>query len=214
MTVFPMISRYFASLPRVCAKSLFAIAALAALGVSGATPARAGAYDGTWTTVFATSRGNCSLGLQRAVPGERQPGLLGRRWPGLRLGRPRRQRRRGGLESAPRMHLAAAGWSAIPATAAGAASSPATAAAAPGRRRAANAPDPKRENGPSAGRFLLSGFAGPARISAAPAPSPPGVLRTWRPAPPWRTGRHRPSPCRAVLCRSPGGPFRGHGSAR
>ena len=57
-----MISRYFATLPRVRAKSLFAIAALAALGLSDATPARAGAYDGIWSTVFSTSRGNCSSG--------------------------------------------------------------------------------------------------------------------------------------------------------
>jgi hypothetical protein len=58
-----MISRYSAALPRISAsKSLLAAAALAALAVADATPARAGAYDGTWTTVFATSRGNCSSG--------------------------------------------------------------------------------------------------------------------------------------------------------
>jgi len=64
MTAFPMISRYFAPLPRLRAsKSLFAVAALAALAISDATPARAvGPYDGTWTTVFATTRGNCSSG--------------------------------------------------------------------------------------------------------------------------------------------------------
>jgi len=61
MTPFPIISRYFAALPRVCAKSLFAVAALTSLGVSDAA-ARARTYDGTWTTVFATSRGNCSSG--------------------------------------------------------------------------------------------------------------------------------------------------------
>lgn len=59
-----MISRYFATLPRVSAsKFLFAAAALAAFAVSDADPARAaGAYDGTWTTVFSTTRGNCSSG--------------------------------------------------------------------------------------------------------------------------------------------------------
>jgi hypothetical protein len=62
MSAFPMISRYFAALPRIRAKSLFAVAALAALGLADATPASAGAYDGTWTTVFATTRGNCSSG--------------------------------------------------------------------------------------------------------------------------------------------------------
>lgn len=53
MTASPVISRYFVSK---------ALCAAAALAVSGATPARAGGYDGTWTTVFATSRGNCSSG--------------------------------------------------------------------------------------------------------------------------------------------------------
>jgi hypothetical protein len=56
MTASPVISRYFVS------KSLFAAAALAVLAVSGAAPAQAGGYDGTWTTVFATTRGNCSSG--------------------------------------------------------------------------------------------------------------------------------------------------------
>ena len=56
MTASPAISRHFVS------KSLFAAADLAVLAVSGVTPARAGGYDGTWTTVFATSRGNCSSG--------------------------------------------------------------------------------------------------------------------------------------------------------
>ena len=64
MTEFPMISRYFPSLPRVRAsKSLFAVAALAAIALPGSADARiARAYDGTWTTVFATTRGNCSSG--------------------------------------------------------------------------------------------------------------------------------------------------------
>ncbi|MGQ0681221.1 hypothetical protein [Bradyrhizobium sp.] len=64
MTAFPMISRYFTAFPRVRAfESLLAVAALAALTVADAAPAQAaGRYDGTWTTVFATTRGNCSSG--------------------------------------------------------------------------------------------------------------------------------------------------------
>jgi hypothetical protein len=64
MSIFPMISRYFPTLPRVRAsKTLFAVAALAAFAVPGSADARiAGRYDGTWTTVFATTRGNCSSG--------------------------------------------------------------------------------------------------------------------------------------------------------
>jgi len=63
MSAFPMISRYFAVLPRIRAKSLFAAAALAALALPGAADARGiSPYDGTWTTVFATTRGNCSSG--------------------------------------------------------------------------------------------------------------------------------------------------------
>jgi hypothetical protein len=64
MTVFPAISRYFAALPRAGAsKSLLAIAAIAALALPGTADARTAGYDGTWTTVFATNRGNCSSGL-------------------------------------------------------------------------------------------------------------------------------------------------------
>ena len=37
------------------------LAAVAAPGTAGAA-GRAGAYDGIWTTVFATTRGNCSSG--------------------------------------------------------------------------------------------------------------------------------------------------------
>ena len=64
MAAFPMISRYFAAFPRVRAsKSLLAVAAIAALAVPGSADARvASVYDGTWTTVFATTRGNCSSG--------------------------------------------------------------------------------------------------------------------------------------------------------
>ena len=67
MSIFPMISRFFASLPRLRAKSLLAAAALAALALPGTADAAryrgAGPYDGIWTTVFATTRGNCSSGL-------------------------------------------------------------------------------------------------------------------------------------------------------
>ena len=63
MTTFPMISRYFTAPLRVRAKSLFAVAALAAFALPGSADARiVGVYDGTWTTVFATTRGNCSSG--------------------------------------------------------------------------------------------------------------------------------------------------------
>jgi hypothetical protein len=61
MTVFPMISRYFASRSFVRITRSIAIAAVAALTLPATADAR-GAYDGTWTTVFATSRGNCSSG--------------------------------------------------------------------------------------------------------------------------------------------------------
>ena len=65
MTAFPMSFRFFAALPRARAsKSLLAIAAVAALAFPGGAAARvAGSYDGTWNTVFATTRGNCSSGL-------------------------------------------------------------------------------------------------------------------------------------------------------
>ena len=56
-----MISRYFASRSFVRITRSLAIAGLAALALPGTADAR-GAYDGTWTTVFATSRGNCSSG--------------------------------------------------------------------------------------------------------------------------------------------------------
>ena len=51
MTAFPVFSRYLAA------------AAIAALVLPGTADARvAGSYDGIWTTVFATTRGNCSSG--------------------------------------------------------------------------------------------------------------------------------------------------------
>ena len=62
MTAFPMISRYFAS----SARSLRLPAPRRGRSrprlPCQAAPARAGGYDGTWTTVFATTRGNCSSG--------------------------------------------------------------------------------------------------------------------------------------------------------
>ena len=67
MTESTMISRLFAALPHLRAsKFLVAAAAIAALAVPGSANARPvgyGGYDGTWTTVFATTRGNCSSGL-------------------------------------------------------------------------------------------------------------------------------------------------------
>lgn len=64
MTESPMISRFSAALARIRAAKplLVAVAAVAALAVPGAAEARPGGYDGTWTTVFATTRGNCSSG--------------------------------------------------------------------------------------------------------------------------------------------------------
>ena len=64
--MFPTFSRSFASLPRVRAsKSLLAAAALAVVAIPDAASAArrvAGPYDGVWTTVFATTGGNCSSG--------------------------------------------------------------------------------------------------------------------------------------------------------
>jgi hypothetical protein len=58
-----MFSRFFASLPRVRAsRSLLAAAAIAVTALPGTADARVSGYDGTWTTVFATTRGNCSSG--------------------------------------------------------------------------------------------------------------------------------------------------------
>jgi hypothetical protein len=66
MSIFPMFSRFFASLPRVRAsRSFLAVAAFAAVAMPDAASAArrvAGPYDGVWTTVFATTRGNCSSG--------------------------------------------------------------------------------------------------------------------------------------------------------
>jgi hypothetical protein len=41
---------------------VFAVLAAAAAPVTADAAGRGGAYDGTWTTVFATTRGNCSSG--------------------------------------------------------------------------------------------------------------------------------------------------------
>ncbi|MBR1123455.1 hypothetical protein JQ628_18165 [Bradyrhizobium lablabi] len=61
---FTMSSGYFASLPRVRMRSLLVAAAVAVTALPGTADAarRGSAYDGTWTTVFATTRGNCSSG--------------------------------------------------------------------------------------------------------------------------------------------------------
>jgi hypothetical protein len=60
MTIFP----FFANFRRLGASRwIAAAAALAAVAMPGtADAARRGPYDGTWTTVFATTRGNCSSG--------------------------------------------------------------------------------------------------------------------------------------------------------
>ena len=66
MTQFPSLSAFFAPLTRVRAVlPLLAVAAIAACVVpdtAAAGTGRTGGYDGTWTTVFATTRGNCSSG--------------------------------------------------------------------------------------------------------------------------------------------------------
>jgi hypothetical protein len=63
MTPFPMISRHFAAPTRARASRFLLAAAAIALALPGTADARvAGVYDGTWTTVFATTRGNCSSG--------------------------------------------------------------------------------------------------------------------------------------------------------
>ena len=61
-----MFSRSFASLPRVRASRFLVVAAAIAVtalpGTADAARRFGGAYDGVWTTVFATTRGNCSSG--------------------------------------------------------------------------------------------------------------------------------------------------------
>src|ERR1700754_2147626 len=54
---FPRLNRLLRWLP-----VLAVLAAVAAPGTADAARRRGGAYDGTWTTVFATTRGNCSSG--------------------------------------------------------------------------------------------------------------------------------------------------------
>ncbi|HXI06593.1 MAG: hypothetical protein ACRC1G_04020 [Bradyrhizobium sp.] len=60
-----MTSRYLSARNRLLAAKFLVAAAIAALAAPGPADARGGpgAYDGTWTTVFATTRGNCSSGL-------------------------------------------------------------------------------------------------------------------------------------------------------
>jgi hypothetical protein len=64
MTLFPLSIGFFADFRRFRASRwMFAAAALAVVAMPGtADAARRGPYDGTWTTVFATTRGNCSSG--------------------------------------------------------------------------------------------------------------------------------------------------------
>ena len=68
MTPFPRSIAHFAALPawRRCAGSpIFAVFATVAAPFSADAATRrraAGAYDGTWNVVFATTRGNCSSG--------------------------------------------------------------------------------------------------------------------------------------------------------
>ena len=62
MTAFPMVSLHFRAFRRFRGP-LIAAVALAVPVLLGATEARAaGRYDGIWTTVFVTTRGNCSSG--------------------------------------------------------------------------------------------------------------------------------------------------------
>ena len=67
MTHFDQLIARFAALPRLSTLrclSLFAalVTVAATVAADAATRARAGAYDGTWNVVFATTRGNCSSG--------------------------------------------------------------------------------------------------------------------------------------------------------
>ena len=52
----------FPALRWLPALSVLAVLATAAVPGSASATARVGAYNGTWTTVFATPRGNCSSG--------------------------------------------------------------------------------------------------------------------------------------------------------
>ena len=64
MTIFPLSVAFFANFRRVRpSRWILATAALAAVTMPApADAARRGSYDGIWTTVFATTRGNCSSG--------------------------------------------------------------------------------------------------------------------------------------------------------
>jgi len=61
-----MFSRFFVSFAPISVSRLLlagaAVAVVALPGTADAAGRAGGAYDGTWTTVFATTRGNCSSG--------------------------------------------------------------------------------------------------------------------------------------------------------
>ena len=197
---FPRSIARFAALP-ACAAALARVVCRACHGGGAMIRRRcqrrraAGAYDGIWNVVFATTRGNCSSGYSvpftvtgsrvSSAGGGRVSGSVsragggcgqcfGRRIPGERRRPARRHQRRGILERHHfrrplQRHLAgdAELYDRVGSTA--------------------------NENGPPdrlTGRlqFPVPSF----EISAAPAPSRPGGLRTSRPARPWRTRRRRP----------------------
>ena len=165
----------------------------------------AGAYDGTWNVVFATTRGNCSSGYSvpftvtgsrvSSAGGGRVSGSVNR--AGARCGqcfgrriqgewrRPaRRHQRRGFLarhhhRRPLQRHLAGdAELARMRAT------QPRGAIGDRMPTKTARQIDP---DGPLSIRQSAE-----LRISAAPAPSRPGGLRNARPARPWRTRRRRP----------------------
>jgi hypothetical protein len=87
----------FSALP--CLHWLAVLAALVTVAApapanAGTRMRAAGAYDGTWNVVFATTRGNCSSGhsVPFTVSGSRVSSAGGGQ--GLRLGQPRRRRGR------------------------------------------------------------------------------------------------------------------------
>ena len=66
MTHFDQLITRFTALPRLstprCLSVLAALVTVAAPVAADAATRAAGAYDGTWNVVFATTRGNCSSG--------------------------------------------------------------------------------------------------------------------------------------------------------
>ncbi|MGY3106940.1 hypothetical protein ACVWW7_003567 [Bradyrhizobium sp. LM6.9] len=73
--------------------------ALLAVLATAALPSTADArgYDGVWNVTFATTRGNCSSGYSVPFTVAGRPGVVRRRWPGLRQGQSQRCRRGRGL---------------------------------------------------------------------------------------------------------------------